>query len=224
MDAYWDKSKVAGNKEIIDYLIRYAPMPKFMPGEKYDYSNTGYVLLASIAEKASGEDFVSLCRQWIFRPLRMRQTDIRTLEEKSMVRKFAAGHLQDDSGKYINANRLHASDYTVWLGNRKGPGRVSSTAKDLLKWDNALYGEILVQKNTIDEAYRPMKLNDSSFSQYGFGWELKKNFKNDHIVSHNGDNPGYKTTIVRNLDQRSTLIILNNNAHKAFDKLSLFMK
>lgn len=224
MDTYWDKSNVAGNKEIIDYLIRYAPPSKFSPGEKYDYSNTGYVLLASIAEKASGEDFVSLCRQWIFSPLRMRQTDIRTLEEKARVRKFAAGHLLDDSGKYINANRLHASDYTVWLGNRKGPGRVSSTAKDLLKWDNALYGEILVQKNTIDEAYRPMKLNDGSFSQYGFGWELKKNYKNDHIVSHNGDNPGYKTTIVRNLDQRSTLIILNNNAHKTFDNLSLFMK
>jgi CubicO group peptidase (beta-lactamase class C family) len=58
MDKYWDKSKVAGNEDILAYLNKYAPPKLAEPGTKYAYSNTGYVLLASIAEKVSGRDFV----------------------------------------------------------------------------------------------------------------------------------------------------------------------
>ncbi len=79
MDAHWDKSKVAGNADILEYLKKYQPPMLFAPGEKYEYSNTGYVLLASIVEKASGRDFIELSREWIFNPLGMKNTDIRTL-------------------------------------------------------------------------------------------------------------------------------------------------
>jgi CubicO group peptidase (beta-lactamase class C family) len=58
MDQYWDKTKVAGNNDIIVYLNQYHPPILFEPGTKYKYSNTGYVLLASIVEKASGRDFI----------------------------------------------------------------------------------------------------------------------------------------------------------------------
>ena len=78
MDKYWDKSKVAGNPDCIDYLNKYAPPKLFEPGAKYTYSNTGYLLLASIAEKASGKNFIELCRKWIFQKLKMRNTNIRT--------------------------------------------------------------------------------------------------------------------------------------------------
>src|SRR5690349_12208399 len=81
MDEHWDKSKVASNKEILEYLNKYKPAKLFDPGTKYLYSNTGYVLLGSIAEKASGRDFIELCREWIFKPLQMTSTSIRTLEE-----------------------------------------------------------------------------------------------------------------------------------------------
>jgi CubicO group peptidase (beta-lactamase class C family) len=215
MDVHWDKSKVAGNPDIIAYLNKYAPPKRFEPGEKYEYSNTGYVLLASIAEKASGEDFITFIRKRIFKPLKMKDTDIRTLEEKAAEKQFAAGHLLDSSGNYVNANRFHASDYTIWLGNRKGPGRVSGTAADLLKWDQALYSQKLVSQKTLDEAFSPMKLNDGSLSNYGFGWDLSHSSARVRVVSHTGDNPGYKTIIVRQLDERKTIIILNNNAHPA---------
>lgn len=219
MDAHWDKSKVAGNTDIIAYLNRYAPPKEFEPGAKYAYSNTGYVLLASIAEKASGEDFIALSRKWIFKPLKMKDTDIRTLEEKAIVSHFAAGHLKDLTGNYVNANKFHASDYTVWLGNRKGPGRVSGTARDLLRWDQALYTEKLVSKQTLEEAFSPMKLNDGNYSNYGFGWDLTHSNAAGRVVSHTGSNPGYRTIIVRQLDQRRTIIILNNNNHPAMRRL-----
>lgn len=213
MDTHWDKSKVAGNPDILEYLNSYAPPIIFEPGEKYEYSNTGYVLLASIAEKVSGKDFVELAEEWIFKPVGMKETAIRTLEEKAAVPNFAAGHLKDSLGNYINANKFHSSDYTVWLGNRKGPGRVSSTAADLLRWDQALYTQKLVKKETLEEAFAPTKLNDGTRSYYGFGWEVEPKSPFGKMVMHTGDNPGYQTIIVRFVEENKTIIVLNNNYH-----------
>ena len=71
MDENWDKSKVAGNKEILEYLKKYKPKILFLPGEEYKYSNTGYVLLGSIVEKVTDKDFVEISKKWIFEPLKM---------------------------------------------------------------------------------------------------------------------------------------------------------
>lgn len=220
MDQYWDKSKVAGNPDCIEYLNKYAPPKLFEPGEKYNYSNTGYLLLASIAEKASGEDFIELCRKWIFKKLKMKSTDIRTLEQKKATRNFAIGHIYVEArNRYVRADSFPSSNYTIWLGNRKGPGRISSTAADLLKWDKALYTEKLIKQSTLKEAFSPMKLNDGSFSNYGFGWEIFNDPVVGKIVQHNGDNPGYKTQIVRLIDKKKTIIVLNNNAITDFNQL-----
>ena len=220
MDQYWDKTKVAGNPDCIEYLNKYAPPKRFEPGEKYEYSNTGYLLLASVAEKASGEDFIELCRKWIFRKLKMKSTDIRTLEQKKAIKNFAIGHLYvEERNKWIRADSFPSSNYTIWLGNRKGPERISSSAADLLKWDKALYTEKLIKQSTLQEAFTPMKLNDGSFSNYGFGWVLLTDSVLGKIVWHNGDNPGYKTQIVRYIDKRKTVILLNNNYYENFSAI-----
>ncbi len=220
MDKYWDKSKVAGNPDCIEYLNKYAPPKHFESGEKYEYSNTGYMLLASIAEKASGKDFIEMCRKWIFKKLKMKSTDIRTLEEKKATKNFAIGHIYvEERNKWIRADSFPSSNYTIWLGNRKGPGRISSTAADLLKWDKALYKEKLIKQSTLQDAFTPMKLNDGTISNYGFGWELRNDPSFGKIVQHNGDNPGYKTQIIRYIDKKKTMIILNNNAYSNFTPL-----
>ncbi|HSU28517.1 MAG TPA: serine hydrolase domain-containing protein [Chitinophagaceae bacterium] len=220
MDKYWDKSKVAGNEDNIEYLNKYAPPKLFEPGTKYEYSNTGYMVLASVAEKASGKDFIWLCRHWIFRPLKMKHTDIRTLGEKTRIKNFAPGYIYiKENDHYARADSFPSSNYAIWLGNRKGPGRVSSTAFDLLKWDQALYGDRLVDQSTLQEAFSPAKLTDGSLSNYGFGWILRSDSTLGRIVYHNGDNPGYKTEIIRYLDKRKTIILLNNNAHDQFGEI-----
>jgi CubicO group peptidase (beta-lactamase class C family) len=212
MDQNWDKNKVANNNDIIEYLNKYHPPHLFAPGEKYTYSNTGYVLLASIAEKVSGRDFIEYCNREIFQKIGMNQTAIRTLEEKAAVNNFAIGHIYDtEKSGFIRADSFPSSNYTIWLGNRKGPGRISSTAQDLLKWDNAIRNDQLISKETLQEAYTPMKLNDGTFSNYGFGLELVFINNSLQIVWHNGDNPGYKTLIMRDLIYHRTLIILTNN-------------
>jgi CubicO group peptidase (beta-lactamase class C family) len=203
MDSYWDKSKVAGNDDIINYLNKYAPPKLFEPGEKYLYSNTGYVLLASILEKVSGRDFIEFCNTEIFNKLKMNHTAIRSLAEKATIKNFALGHVfVPERNAYIRADSFPSSNYTIWLGNRKGPGRISSTAEDLLKWDQALYTNKLVSQTTLAEAFTPMRLNNGGISNYGFGWELRLG---ENIVWHNGDNPGYKTIIIRFLKSNITL-------------------
>ncbi len=220
MDKFWDKTKVAGNKDCIEYLNKYAPQKAFEPGAKYEYSNTGYLLLASIAEKASGKDFIQLCRKWIFHPLKMKSTNIRTLAEKAATKNFAIGHIYvKEKDQYIRADTFPSSDYTLWLGNRKGPGRISSTAADLVKWDKTLYTEKLVKQATMEEAYAPMKLNNGSYSNYGFGWMLQTDPVIGKFVYHTGDNPGYKTMIIRYLGQQKTIILLNNNAFPGFNTI-----
>jgi len=220
MDAHWDKSKVAGNKEILEYLNQYAPPKKFDPGTNYEYSNTGYILLASIAEKASGKDFIDLCRSRIFLPLNMHSTDIRTLEKKASTVNFALGHIYvKESERYVRADSFPSSDYTIWLGNRKGPGRISSTAEDLLKWDQALYRTKLVKSGTLEQAFTPGTLNNGSSINYGFGWLIKSNSKGEKVIWHSGDNPGYKTRIMRYPATKKTLIVLCNNAYPEFESM-----
>ena len=225
MDQHWDKSRVAGNTDILEYLNKYAPQKNAEPGVKYEYSNTGYVLLASIAEKASGKDFIEMCRTWIFRPLHMDNTDIRTPAEKSRVKNFAIGHIYiAEKQRYIRADSFPSSDYTIWLGNRKGPGRISSTVEDLLKWDQALYTERLIKQSTLKDAFIPMTLKDGTVSNYGFGWTIKTEPGIGTIVQHSGDNPGYKTMIVRYIGSNKTIILFSNNSHKDFEQILGFIK
>ena len=222
MDSYWDKSKVAGNEDIIFYLNKFAPAKLFDPGEKYLYSNTGYVLLASIVEKVSGRDFIEFCNMEIFAKLNMNHTAIRSLQQKATIKNFALGHVfVPERNAYINADSFPSSNYTIWLGNRKGPGRISSTTDDLLKWDQALYSNKLISQKALAEAFKPMLLKTGAISNYGFGWDLRPA---ENIVWHNGDNPGYKTIIIRFLATNKTLLILCNNATDEFEKLTAELK
>jgi CubicO group peptidase (beta-lactamase class C family) len=219
MDQYWDKNKVATNSDIFEYLKKYNPPKHFEPGVKYEYSNTGYVFLASITEAVSGKDFVEFCRERIFELLGMTSTAIRSNDEKNKLSNLAYGHIYlDDKKRFVRADSFPSSNYTIWLGGRKGPGRVSSTATDLLKWDQTLYTNQIVSQETLKDAFTPAKLNDGTASNYGFGWDIIPTSSAGRVVWHNGDNPGYKTIIVRYLDAKKTLIILNNNYHPQFEE------
>ena len=76
MDSLWDKSKIAINKDVIAFFTKYQPKALFEPNSKFDYSNTGYVLLASIIEKCSGISYEQFLKKEIFNPLGMNNTFI----------------------------------------------------------------------------------------------------------------------------------------------------
>jgi CubicO group peptidase (beta-lactamase class C family) len=150
----------------------------------------------------------------------MTQTDIRTREEKMKLGNMAWGHMYDSSkGRYVQADSFPAANYTVWLGNRKGPGRISSTSRDLLAWDQDLYSDRLVSAATLKEAFSPATLSNGTLSQYGFGWELSSDTVLGNYVHHSGDNPGYQTYLIRYIEKNMTVIVLSNHANPAFHKL-----
>lgn len=214
MDQYWDKSRIAGNEENIAYLIRYHPPVLFEPGTRYLYSNTGYMLLASITEQVSGQDFIEYCKTKLFVPAAMHQTAIRTNAEKKQMPNLAKGHIYvKEKERYVAADSFPQYNYAIWLGNRKGPGRVSSASADLLKWDRMLYTGKMVKPATLKDAFSPARLKNDSLSNYGFGWKIKEDKNKGKIVWHDGDNPGYATYFVRYIDADKTIILLCNNAH-----------
>lgn len=221
MDEHWDKSKVAGNPEILEYLIRYHPPRLFEPGAQFTYSNTGYVLLGSIVEKVSGKDFVAYCHEVIFDPLGMTDTDLRSREQKDALPNFAYGYIFSEEKKnFIRADSFPASNYTIWLGARKGPGRVSSTARDLLKWDQALYGTRLLNAETLTAYLEPSgKPGTYDFQGHALGWMTDSDPTLGKLVRHSGDNPGYRTHVLRCVDQQRTIIMLCNNQHKQYKEL-----
>lgn len=220
MDQHWDKSRIAGNDDNIEHLVRYHPSVLFLPGEKFDYSNTGYMLLATIAERASGMDFVDMMNARILQPLGMLATGIRTRKQKHAMANVAWGHIYvREKQRFVPADSFPEFNYTIWLGNRKGPGRVSSTTSDLLRWDRALHDSKLVDQKSMNEAMMPATLRNGEKSFYGFGWYLQDDPVLGKIIFHTGDNPGYKTIIMRFPDVDKTFILLNNNEHPRFDDI-----
>ena len=133
---------------------------------------------------------------------------------------MAWGHLYvPEKRSYIHADSFPAFNYSIWLGHRKGPGRVSGSASDLLKWDGALYSGTLLSPASLEEAFAPARLNSGASSDYGFGWMLGNHPALGKKVFHTGDNPGYKTVFIRFPEVNKTLILLCNNGHDRFGEI-----
>jgi len=185
------------NAEVLQALTR--EQLRFAPGEKFAYSNSGYVLLAMIIEKVSGQSYPTFITRNIFAPLGMHDTFVsqsRTHDDKLEARAY---------------NRFgDLDDYNL---NTFGEGGIYSTAEDLFKWDRALYTDKLVKQVTLSEAFRPAKLNDDSTSPYGFGWALAT-YKNEPIVAHAGRFGGFNTYIKRLLKDHSAIIFLTNKGFR----------
>ncbi len=210
----WDTTQIATNKDMINLLVKYKPAMLFSPGEKWEYSNTGYALLASIIEKASGMDFGKYLEKNIFKPLNMKRTVVyRRRLEKKLKQNYAYGYVIDKSSKqFVLPDSLADTRTLVYcLDGIVGDGTVNSTTNDLLKWDRALYTEKLISKEMMQEAFSPAPLNNGKTYNYGFGWAIGKIEGIGNILNHSGGWPGYGTFIERHPESDKTIIILRNH-------------
>ncbi|GAB4453503.1 MAG: hypothetical protein Fur0028_08980 [Bacteroidales bacterium] len=148
MDSLFDKSKIATNKDIIALFSKVQPKILFAPNTKYEYSNTGYALLASIIEKASGQSYANFLQNNIFKPLKMTRSFVYTRRfAPKNIANYAFGYIYSDSlKKYILPDDLTETKSVIWLDGIVGDGCVNSTINDLLKWDRALYTNKLLSK------------------------------------------------------------------------------
>jgi CubicO group peptidase (beta-lactamase class C family) len=175
-------------------VLRFKDKPlDFQPGEKYNYSNSGYILLGYIIEKISGRTYEGFLRDSIFVPLRMLNTGYD--DNKVLIEHRAIGYSREGI-RLVRAPYLNMS--TV-----KAAGGLYSTVEDLFIWSQALDTEKLLSKKSLDAMFTIYK------GDYGYGWHIDKQFNRDR-ANHGGVQIGFKTNIDRYLGHRVSIIILSN--------------
>ena len=189
------------NDKMLQLLKDHKPKLQFMPGSKWEYCNTGYLLLASLIEKTSGMSIATFFKEQITKPLGLNDTYIYTLTMPSSPQNRVYGFERKNGRNILND--------LIRLDGVVGDGNVYSSVEDLLKWDQALYTTKLVSANTLQEAFTPVKLNDGTTYNYGFGWFIENNGK---LLSHTGGWVGFLNEIVRDIEKKQTMIILTNSS------------
>jgi CubicO group peptidase (beta-lactamase class C family) len=218
IDETWDnKTKIATNNDILNVYKKNQPKLLFEPNEKWEYSNTGYAILASIIEKISGKSYAEFLKTEIFKPLKMNNTFVYTRRlNPRKINNYAFGYVYSDSLKKNKLpDEIKGLDlYVHTLDGIVGDGTVNSTIIDLLKWDRSLYSNQLVFKSEMNQIFNPAILNNEAKTKYGFGWMLDDNKVFGKIVNHSGSWPGYISFIERHTDNDKTIILLQNNDNK----------
>lgn len=182
-------------------LIARASAGKFTPGTRYDYSNTGYVLLALVVERVTGARFADFLNERIFAPLRMTHT-VALEEGRSTLLHRAYGYTVDSSGI---VRRTDQSNTSATLGD----GGIYSSATDLAKWDRALERHTLVSAEAQRLAWTPPMLPAGRETQYGFGWFVGRD-RGTMRLKHHGETRGFTNAILRYPERRLTVVVLTN--------------
>jgi len=189
------------NRDALAFLARQGE-PVFPPGDRFQYSDTGYEMLALVLERAGGQPFGDLLRRRVFEPLGMTDTRLRDRPDVPVPNRARGYTLQDRS---LVASPDHPLDCLA------GSGAVNTTIGDLFRWDQALVTDRLVHRATIEEALRPMRLNDGTESPYAFGWFLKRDHGHRRL-EHPGSWLGFQAFIARYPDDRFTVVLLANRS------------
>lgn len=211
-----DISKINYNEDVLSSLKINHIKPLFTPGENMAYSNTNYLLLALIVEKVSGMTFAYYLHKNIFEPIEMTHTQVYGQRySKNKIDNYAYGYVYDSiRDEFVISDSTEK--YLYYFDGIAGPYGISSTAQDLLKWDQALYTEKLVSKKEIAIAFKPYLLKNETIAKlsglpYGFGWVINEPKK---FYFHSGGYPGYTTFIVRYFDKKQTVIVLMNSYNR----------
>lgn len=213
-----DHNKVAFNGDVISYLKDHKIPINFKPGAKWEYSNTGYVMLASVIEKVSGQSFKEYMDANIFKRLHMDRSRIYNTRRSAneVIPGYAYGFVYSDSlQRYILPDSLSEFDFVRYLDGIQGDGTVNSTCGDLLKWDRALKNHTLLSAATQKEMLSPQATEDTlSKVYYGYGVAISRNELGNYIM-HSGGWPGYATALFRYPDDDLTIVVLSNNESRA---------
>ena len=199
-------------------LLEQQTSGKFPAGAKWDYSNSGYAVLAMMVEKVSGEPFGKFLEERIFTPLNMANT-IAYEKGKNEVTHRAYGHSRQ-------RNRWRETDQSA-TSAVLGDGGIYSSLEDLEKWDRALGNHTLLREAEMQPALTPVNPPqgqpyhpDGTPAAYGFGWFLNP-YHNHKRMWHYGETVGFRTVIERFPDDKLSIIVLCNRADLNAEQLAL---
>ncbi|GLV61150.1 hypothetical protein KDH_79660 [Dictyobacter sp. S3.2.2.5] len=196
---FWGKH--AHTKNSVDEVITlFKDLPfDFVPGTKYSYSNSGYVLLGRILEQLLGMSYAEVMRQLIFAPLGMTHSSY--LSPEPILPFRASGYTHTAQGyqhaRFLTAAAKHAA------------GGLGSTLEDLLLWDAALREERLLDRQTQNRMYTPVQLATGETENYGLGWGIGQ-YRHHPFICHAGGVPGFSSFFGHFLEDGVTIIILSN--------------
>jgi len=185
-------------------IARFRDKPlDFAPGNRFTYSNSGYLLLGYIIERASGEKYEDFLRKNIYEPLGMLDSGY---DHPRVVLKDRASGYAKENGRVVNATYME-------MDTPFGGGSMYSTVGDLLRWDQALYTEKLVSEKSLAQVFTPTQVPYPkgwwSRHKYGFGWFLTKWFGRS-LIWHEGGPSGFASAILRYPEDRTLVVVLEN--------------
>ena len=174
-------------------VARFRKKPlEFEPGEKMNYSNSGYVLLGYLIEKISGETYERFVRDNIFTPLRMEDSGYDS--NSAVIPRRAVGYSPGPNGP-VNARYI---DMTIPYS----AGGLYSTTEDLLRWQRALFSGKLLSSASFQKMTTP-------FKGYGFGLSFPR-VQGHETIAHNGGIEGFNTWMSYYPESQVTVIVLAN--------------
>jgi CubicO group peptidase (beta-lactamase class C family) len=172
----------------------------FAPGTGRYYSNTGYFLASMIVERIEGRPLDRVLQARIFDPLGMTQTGM--ADPESIIPHRAAGYWVDKTGVLINRNPTETA-------STLGAGGLLSTAHDLAKWDDALYGDQLLSSESKEALWTPVVLPNGENTEYGLGWRVTP-YAGLRSQNHTGQVAGFNANFARFPDQDAAIIVFMN--------------
>ena len=202
---YKEYHDILSMEDVLDLVIENSKKRKFMAGEKFKYSNTGYVLLAYIVENITGQTFESFMDQEIFIPLSMKNSSVWNLNT-------TVGKLED---RVQGTNKKKLNDFT-WMDGIAGDGAVFICIEDFIKWDRSLANYTIVSDTTFQEAVTPFITSNGDTSYYGFGWSLSENSSD---MDHTGGWVGALTYIYRNPESGLLFVLLDSSTNRHMGKI-----
>ena len=164
----------------------------FEPGTKFSYSNSGFFLLGVILEKVTGKHYEQLLRERIFDPLDMKQSGYDST--RPLIENRAAGYDSTLDG-IVNTSYLD-------MGQPYAAGSLYSSVDDLLRWDQALYGDKVLSDVSKQKMFTP------GLGEYGYGFVIHKGTVT--TIEHGGAINGFNSLISRDIEPRRLYVLLNN--------------
>jgi CubicO group peptidase (beta-lactamase class C family) len=196
-----DLKSAIKDSDVLQLMYR-AEKTCFAPGEKFQYSNSGYAVLAMIVEKISGQNFAEFLRKNIFLPLKMEET-VAYEDGVSSVSYRAYGY-RNSNGAWLDADQNLTSAVL-------GDGGIYCSMNDYLRWSAAFDTELLLPVNVMQSTWQAGLLNNGQFAPYGLGWRLDLTGERQ-VVYHPGSTTGFNNYVLRMPHCRRTIVLLSNRS------------
>jgi len=195
-----DVGKLHSPEKVVTQILCRQKNLSFDPGEKYAYSNSGYLLLGEVVRRASGLSLREYAQKMIFKPLGMDDSFYHN-NFRSIINDRAWSYYPDGKGGYLN----YIDRYDL-----VGDSGVYTTVEDLVLWDQNVYKASVGVPEMITKILSPGRLDNGETINYSYGLE-HDTYKGLKIVRHDGIWGGYGAMILRFPVERFTVVCLSNN-------------